>query len=462
MKRMVVVVLLLAVLGGLGGLALPLSNLLVGLPKNNSLLAAKSGDPVSDRALDILGKKCVNCHTAEYVLPFYARFPVAKQIIEMDIRLGTEYLNLQEELRTPGQPASEVALAKNEYVIQEGTMPPMRYLALHWNGALTAEEKRDLQAWIVETRKKHYATPGVPAELAGQVLQPLPKNHQEDPAKVALGDKIFHDKRLSKDHTIACASCHGLDKGGTDQKQFSEGVGGQMGDINAPTVLNAGFQFVQFWDGRAATLEEQADGPVNNPIEMASNWPEAIAKLQQDQEFTQAFNAVYSAGYGKETITEAIAVFERTLITPNSRFDAYLAGEKSALSAEEQEGHALFLKHSCATCHVGKLLGGQSFEKLGRKGDYFAARGTPAAKPDFGRFNVTGKETDRFKLKVPTLRNIALTFPYLHDGTAKTLVEAVDVMAKFMVGKTLPASETAAIVKFLETLTGEYGGKPLK
>jgi len=209
-------------------------------------------------------------------------------------------------------------------------------------------------------------------------------------------------------------------------------------------------------------LVQQADGPVNNPIEMASNWPEAIGKLQQDAELTQAFNAAYPAGYSKETITSAIATFERTLITPNSRFDKFLSGDKSALKPEEQRGYALFLTNSCATCHVGKLMGGQSFEKLGRKGDYFAARGKPGAKPDFGRFNVTKKESDRFKLKVPTLRNIALTFPYMHDSTCKSLGEAVNTMARFMVGKKLPAADTAAIAEFLGTLTGEYQGKSLK
>lgn len=455
MKRSIVIVCVLVLLGVLGGLALPVSNLVVGLPGNNSLISAKSQDPLATQAMQILGKKCVNCHTAEYVLPFYAKFPVAKQVIEADIKKGTLFLDLQQALGDGQKPAGEVVLAKSEYVLQKGSMPPMRYLALHWNGALTAAEKQTLTQWVQETRKKNYATAGVPEALAIQAIQPLPASVQEDAAKVALGKKLFHDKRLSKDNTIACASCHDLAKGGTDQQQFSEGVNKQFGDINAPTVLNAGFQFIQFWDGRAADLQAQADGPVNNPIEMASNWPEAIPKLQQDAELTAAFAAAYPEGYSKDTITNAIATFEKTLVTPNSKFDKFLLGDQKALSADEQAGYRIFCDKGCATCHVGKLLGGQSFERLGRTGDYFAFRGKPAAKPDFGRFNFSQKESDRFCLKVPTLRNIALTHPYMHDGTLKTLPEAVNAMAKFMAGVSLSQAEVDSVAKFLDTLTGE-------
>ncbi len=455
MKRSILVVCVLILLGVVVGLALPISNLIVGLPGNNSLVRAQAADPLATEAMHILGKKCVNCHSAEYVLPFYAKFPVAKQIIEFDIKKGTEYMDLQKGLGDGQKPAGEVLLAKNEYVLQKGSMPPLPYLALHWNGALTSVEKETLTKWIRETRKNHYATAGVPEALTGQAIQPLPASVQEDPAKVALGKKLFHDKRLSKDDTVACASCHALDKGGTDQKQFSEGVGKQFGDINAPTVLNAGFQFIQFWDGRAADLQAQADGPVNNPIEMASNWPEAIAKLQQDAELTAAFNAAYPEGYSKDTITNAIATYEKTLVTPNSKFDKFLLGDQQALTAEEQAGYRTFCDKGCATCHAGKILGGQSFEKLGRAGDYFAFRGKPAAKPDFGRFNVTKKEDDRCCLKVPTLRNIALTHPYMHDGAVKTLPEAVNVMTKYMAGVALSQAETASVVAFLESLTGE-------
>ncbi|HOJ32899.1 MAG TPA: cytochrome c peroxidase [Candidatus Hydrogenedentes bacterium] len=458
-SRLIGVVVLLVVIGAL---ALPISNLIVGLPGSNSLINFKPSDPLFAEAAAILGKKCVNCHTEEYVLPFYARFPIARGIIEKDIKDGLRYINYKEALVLPeGQPASEVVLAKTEYVLEYNTMPPLRYAALHWEGKLSRAEKGTVLRWVKETRKKHYATPGFPENVQEKAVQPIPVKMDLDPRAVALGDKLYHDKRLSKDNTIACASCHALDKGGTDQAQFSKGVGDAMGDINAPTTFNSGFQFMQFWDGRAANLEEQADGPVNNPIEMASNWPEAIGKLSQDEALTAEFTAVYPEGYSKETITSAIATFERSLITPNSKFDKYLAGDASALNATEQRGYQLFLDLSCATCHVGKLLGGQSFERMGVKKDYFAARGN-VIEADYGRFKVTKKEDDRFKLKVPTLRNIALTHPYFHDGTAKTLEDAVKVMAEFQLGKNLTSDEVTALVAFMNTLTGEYNGKPLQ
>ncbi len=457
MKRLFIVISVLVVLGGL---ALPVTNLVVGLP-SNSITKAQTDDVVFAKALNALGTKCVNCHTPEYTLPFYAKFPVAKQIIETDIRQGTRFINYLEELFPPGKtPVSEPTLAKTEAVLLESSMPPLRYIALHWNGGLNAEERNNVFAWISQTRAKHYATAGTAELYRNDPVQPLPDIIAVDQAKAALGNKLFHDKRLSKDNSLACAGCHDLQKGGTDQKKFSEGVGQKFGDINAPTVFNAGFQFKQFWDGRAATLEEQADGPVNNPVEMASNWPEAIGKLQQDAELTQAFLAAYPQGYGKETITGAIAEFERTLVTP-SRLDHYLRGDANALSVEEKKGYGLFKAYRCANCHVGKLLGGQSFEIMGLYADYFKDRGN-TQKPDFGRFNVTNKETDRFKLKVPTLRNIALTFPYLHDSSQSDLKQTIVIMAKYQTNKKLSDADAQTLLVFLNALTGEYNGQPLK
>lgn len=457
--KWIVILIAVAVLFGLG---LPISNLIIGPPVGTSITSQQTENPLFAKIAPALEKKCVNCHTKEYKLPFYARFPIAKSLIEQDIKMGTTYLNMAEALFPPdNKPVSEVVLAKIEQTTLQKAMPPFRYLALHWDGGLSASEQADLLAWIRDVRVKHYATEGIPAAAQQDVLQPLPQKVEADPAKVALGNKLFHDKRLSKDNSLACAGCHDLAKGGTDREPFSKGVGGAVGGINAPTVYNALFQFLQFWDGRAANLQEQADGPVNNPIEMASNWPEAIPKLQQDAELTQAFLAAYPSGYSKETITDAIATFERTLITPNSKFDKFLLGDASAMNEEEKQGHALFKKYNCATCHVGKLLGGQSFEKMGLKADYFADRGN-IKDADYGRFSVTKKEEDRFKLKVPTLRNIALTAPYLHDSTTDKLDKVVQTMAKYQVGKAISAADTDKIVKFLNALTGEYEGKLLQ
>ena len=455
-KRIVIAVVVL----GLAGLSLPVYNLVV--PLNPSRLASlEPEDEVEAKAVAVLEQKCMSCHGSKAELPFYAQFPIAKQLMEYDIRVGTSYVDyIAEFFPEEARPVSEVALAKTEYVADHKTMPPPQYLIMYWNHFLTEADQEALREWIGTVRKAHYATPGISEELQAQVIQPLPQEVQVDARKAALGDKLYHDKRLSKDDSLACAGCHALDKGGTDQKQFSEGVGGAMGDINGPTTLNASYQFLQFWDGRAADLQEQAAGPVENPIEMAATFPDVIEKLNKDEAFVAAFTAVYPEGLSKETITDAIAAFEETLITPNSPFDKYLLGDANAMTADQKQGYAVFLDYACATCHVGAAMGGQSFEKMGLKADYFGDRGN-VHKPDYGRYNVTEKEEDRFKLKVPTLRNIALTFPYLHDGSTSDLEEVVEIMAKYQVGRGMSQADTVLVAAFLGALTGELHGKPL-
>ncbi|MDD5056887.1 MAG: cytochrome-c peroxidase [Sideroxydans sp.] len=279
------------------------------------------------------------------------------------------------------------------------------------------------------------------------------------PAKVALGDKLFHEPRLSHDNSIACASCHDLAKGGTDQSRFSTGIKGALGDVNAPTVFNSGLSIAQFWDGRAKTLEEQAAGPVHNPIEMGSNWKEVIGKLLADKDYPALFELAYHDGITPANIADAIATFERTLLTPNSRFDRYLRGEKKALNDDELEGYRRFVNLGCASCHQGVGIGGNMFQRFGVMGDYFEGR--QPGKADLGRFNVTGLEEDMHVFKVPSLRNVALTSPYFHDGSAKTLSEAVRVMGKYQLGKELSKKEVNLIVAFLHTLNGEWQGKVL-
>lgn len=453
MKKLLVVLIVLVLLG----LALPVSNLIIKMPPN-ALTSLKTDDALFAKVLPVLGEKCANCHSAEYFLPFYAKFPLAKGIIEGDVTRGLRWFDMFEGLMAT--PVSEVALAKIEHSVAHNTMPPTPYLMLHWNHAVSSAERADILEWVKETRAKHYVTQGVADVLANNPVQPIPRNLTFDERKVALGDKLFHDKRLSGDDTVSCASCHALDKGGTDQAQFATGIGGQMGDINSPTCFNALFQFKQFWDGRAADLVEQADGPVNNPIEMGSNWTQAVGKLTQDAAFMQEFLAVYPAGPSKETCIDAIAEFERTLNTPNSAVDKYLYGDEAALTAQEKHGFDLFNSAGCAMCHVGKAMGGQSFELMGLARDYFADRGS-VKKPDNGRFNVTNDEKDRHRFKVPILRNIALTFPYFHDGSTSDLNEAVDVMAKYQLGLDLPDADLAALTAFLKATTGEYKGVTL-
>ena len=442
--------------------ALPLVNLAVGLPGNVQLGAADSGSESFQSAAEALAIKCANCHTTEGKIPFYADFPIARGIIEKDIHKGTEYMDMTEEFKdAPQKPVNEATLAKLEYAIEHQTMPPMQYLLLHWNGSLNQKEESDVLTWIKGERQQFFAEKGLPPESAQKVIRPLPKVPELNRSQVTLGEKLYHDVRLSKDNSISCNSCHDLAKGGVDGKQFSSGVNGSKGDVNAPTVYNAALNIAQFWDGRAKDLETQADGPPNNPLEMASNWGQISDKLNQDEELKKQVEEVYAEDFSGTNIMHSIAQFERTLITPNSALDRHLKGEDSALSSEAQKGYQLFLDQACATCHVGPALGGQSYEKMGRTGDYFADRGN-ITKADNGRFNFTDKEQDRYKFKVPTLRNIALTQPYFHDGTIKELSKAVEMMARYQLGISLSSDQTKQLVAFLDGLTGEYQGKLLE
>ena len=460
MKKKVVVAVIVILIAGL---FFPVYNLLVPLTPT-ALAKVKTGDAVTDRAVSILEHKCAICHTqTDVTLPFYAMFPIAKQLTRYDIETGTKHVSFSREFMPDeaGLPVSEATLAKVEYVLADGSMPPMRYLILHWNHALTADEKQALLAWTRKTRAEKHASAGLPDNLKEEILRPLPDSLPVDPAKADLGDKLFHDKRLSKDNSVSCASCHDLAKGGTDQAQFATGVGGQKGDINSPTVFNAAFNFKQFWDGRAADLQAQADGPVNNPIEMASNWQEVTDKLNQDPAFTQAFLAAYPDGYNKNNFTHAIAEFEKTLLTP-SAYDRFLKGDLNALTDAQKRGLMAFRQAGCANCHCGEALGGRSFEIMGLRGDYYAERGKGTSKPDYGRFNVTKKEEDRFRLKVPVLRNIALTHPYFHDGSVTDLEKAVDIMSRLQTAKPLTQAQIKDVVEFLKALTGEFRGQPLQ
>ena len=297
--------------------------------------------------------------------------------------------------------------------------------------------------------------------MSGEPILPLPLSHQEDPAKTALGSRLFNDKRLSGDNTVSCASCHSIEKGGADFAPLSKGIGGRPGKVNTPTVLNSGMNFRQFWDGRASTLQEQVSGPVHDPNEMGTTWADILKKLGQDSSFTADFKRAYPEGANAKTIADALAVFQRTLITPNARFDKYLRGDKAAITKDEIRGYQLFKSYGCVACHQGVNVGGNMFQTFGVMGDYFGKRGK-MTDVDFGRFNVTKKEADKHSFKVPSLRNVALTAPYFHDGSAKTLNDAVDVMFQFQLGRQASAEDKALIVKFLHTLTGELNGKPLQ
>jgi cytochrome c peroxidase len=267
---------------------------------------------------------------------------------------------------------------------------------------------------------------------------------------VELGKKLYFDPRLSKSGFISCNSCHNLSMGGTDNLKTSIGHNWNQGPINAPTVLNSSLNLAQFWDGRAADLKAQAGGPIANPGEMAFTHTLAISLLESIPEYVMEFKQVF--GTDKITIdevTNAIAEFEKTLVTPNAPFDKWLLGDKDALNAQELAGYKLFKESGCVTCHNGEAIGGNSFQKMGVMEPY------QAKSPAEGLSAVTGKDADRFKFKVPTLRNVEMTYPYFHDGEAETLTEAVDVMGRLQLGKKFSAAENAQIVAFLKSLTGD-------
>ena len=285
-------------------------------------------------------------------------------------------------------------------------------------------------------------------------IKPIPEEVEVDPEKVALGRALFHDPRLSKDNTTACVSCHDLGSGGDDGRKVSIGVEGKPGTINSPTVFNAGLNFKQFWDGRADTLVQQIDGPVQSPVEMGSLWPEVVAKLYAHESYPGRFKALYPDGINRKNVKNALAEFMNSLTTPNSRFDQWLKGDDAALSTQEKYGYALFKHYGCISCHQGANVGGNMFQVFGVLNEYFKKRGD-ITDADFGRYNVTGNSTDRHAFKVPSLRVAALTAPYLHDGSAATLRDAVDAMFEYQLGREAPDEDKEAIVAFIKTLAGE-------
>lgn len=404
---------------------------------------------------------CLRCHTSTPDLPFYASMPVAGKMVMQDISKAYRVFDMTqmaEDLKA-GRPISQVDLAKVEKVIFDGKMPQAKYYLVHWGSGFNDAKKEVALNWIKDHRMGLYADSGAAPEFANEPIRPIADSIAVDVRKVVLGDLLYHDTRLSIDNTISCASCHALNTAGVDNKQFSEGVDGQFGGVNAPTVYNAAYNFVQFWDGRATTLAEQAAGPPLNPVEMAcESFEQIIDKLAADKKFTAAFNEVYAEGLSEKNITNAIQEFEKTLLTPNSRFDRHLKGQKDAISADELAGYNLFKKYDCATCHVGELVGGQSYELIGVQHDYFADRQAEMTEEDNGRFKQTKAERDRHRFKVPGLRNIELTAPYFHDGSMATMDDAVRAMVKYQLGIELPQQEVDKIVAFLRTLTGEYKG----
>jgi cytochrome c peroxidase len=298
-----------------------------------------------------------------------------------------------------------------------------------------------------------------PAAEPREPITPVPLSLALDPQRVALGERLFRDVRLSHDNTRSCTTCHPLEHGGMDGLRRARAADGGLSLRNTPTIFNVGLSTSFNWDGIVNTLEAHAEIVLLNPSLMHTTWPELLAKLQADADYVGSFKAAYAEGLTAASVLDALASFERSLLTPNSRFDRYLRGERQALSAPEQEGYRLFKSYGCATCHQGINIGGNMYQKFGVFAE--AGAGNPTEAVDLGRYYVTKVPRDREVFRVPSLRNVAVTAPYFHDGRARTLADAVKTMARVQLGRTLTHEEIDVLVQFLHTLTGEYRGRPV-
>lgn len=286
-----------------------------------------------------------------------------------------------------------------------------------------------------------------------EAVLPIPDSPPVDQEKYQLGKKLYYSNFFSKNNDRSCASCHILQQGGADNLPRYKEINHKIGNIQTPTVLNASLNFRQFWNGRVKTLIGVVDDHLQDPTIFANDWPVVIDRFTQDEDFAAAFKKSYEQEPNQQNIKDALHVFLLTLLTPNSPFDRYLKGDNNAISAEAKKGFRLFKEYGCITCHEGPNFGGNLFQKMGIYQDYFATQ-SHLNEADLGRFSVTGKEEDKFVFKVPSLRNVALSAPYFHDGSAKTLQEAVALMGIYEVGQPIPDYEIKLLVTFLNTLTG--------
>ena len=291
-------------------------------------------------------------------------------------------------------------------------------------------------------------------------ISPLPLPVALDPARVALGARLFVDARLSRNGTQSCLSCHPLDRGGVDGLARAPSASPAKVLRNTPTVFNSGFNLSFNWDGSARTLEEQADGVIRSPAQFANDWPTVLSRLRADGAYAADFKTAYPDGISQRNVLDALGTYQRSLVTPNARFDRFLRGERDALTSREQEGWRLFKAFGCVACHQGMNVGGNLYEKFGVFRDTKPGR-HPGEEPDMGRYAITKEERDREVFRVPSLRNVELTPPYFHDGRARTLGDAVQAMGRVQLNRELSPEEIETIVQFLRTLTGEFNGHPL-
>ncbi len=296
---------------------------------------------------------------------------------------------------------------------------------------------------------------------AGEPLRPIPRMSRPDPARVALGKRLFHDTRLSVDHRMACASCHPVSRGGADGRPLARARDGSPDDFNTPTVFNAVLNDRLGWRGNLASLGDQVDDSLGNPRHMGMSWDGVVDRLRADPGYRRAFHDTYG-GITPDNVRDAIVSYEQTLVTPDARFDRYLRGEDDAITPLEKRGYAYFKDYGCVACHQGVNVGGNLVQKYGVFGDPYAGRPGKPRSVDLGRYSLTGDPQDKRLFRVPSLRNVALTAPYFHDGSAATLTEAVRRVARLQLGIEMPADHVCAIVHFLYSLSGVYQGRLLE
>ena len=406
----------------------------------------------------VMEQKCAACHgeNADYngFINFLA-FGKLRRDVEGAQRAFT--MKQDDSVR-----AELVNMAKMDYVLRTRRMPPAAYTMMHPASKLTMNDVKIMRHYYDEELiEKEAFAPIVPTEKV---------TDETEQARILLGHMLYYSPALSTTNQVSCASCHNLTKGGTDNLPKSEGVPGadgkpQLGGVNAPTVFNAETHIRQFWDGRAKDLQEQAGGPPLNPVEMGYSKPEdwnAIAdKLAADERFKLLFDKVYGdKGITAETITDAIAAFERTLVTPYSAFDLYRVGDETALTDAQKDGMAAFKQYGCYTCHTGATLGGQSFEYINTDSP-LRAHAEGYKEGAFGLKDYTKKAEHEDMFRVPTLRNVALTAPYFHTGTVTELKEAVRIMFETQTALTPSETTIENVTEFLKAQTGRYNGKPL-
>lgn len=302
-----------------------------------------------------------------------------------------------------------------------------------------------------------YATPQAP--MAATRLSPLPIEAPLDElarAQTVLGETLFHDTRLSNNGRFSCASCHDLSQGGDDGLPRSFNTQGGYREHNTPTIFNVKYNFRLNWNGAFDGLASHLRHVIQSPSTMGRSFDELLAVLRAEPYYRQRFADLYQDGLTLTNVFAALDLFQRSLVTPNSDFDRYLLGDLDALSEQAMRGYHLFECYGCSSCHQGRNIGGNMYQKFGVFGDYALDTHGEHRPHDYGRYQVTGNELDRFYFRVPSLRNVALTAPYFHDGSGATLEQAVALMARYQLGRELLAQERADIVAFLESLSGQY------